>query len=153
MLYVLSFGGHSISKWQQLPWLREIDLFQTPSGNSIPSQLPGLEGRCKVSPDTPGLSALSRGSDTFLGSPSCGSKGGWEDMSFPWSVAPLGRCGGSKGAHRIAGWIPQCFGVALLAKRALAGKQLGNLGKGCLLFLFLSFPGYLPPGRKPGGGG
>lgn len=43
VLYVVSFDGHSISKWQQLPWLRQIYLFQTPFGNSVPLGLTGLE--------------------------------------------------------------------------------------------------------------
>lgn len=142
MLYVVSFGGHTISKWWQLPRMRQIYLFQTPLGNSIPLQLTGLEreDRRILLPSTVSQPVTW----PWLGHARPAAVVGKMRCPSHWVRICLGIGGGTKGVCRIVERIPLCFGVGFLAKRTLEGKKqepewIARLLATFLLFLAFSF--------------
>lgn len=128
------FCGHSISKWRQLPWWRQINLFPTPAGNSVPLGLTGpeREGVRVILPNAP-----SRDNDLAMLT-CCGCREDEMACHSRGVQSCLSLVGVQNGVYRRVEGIPSCFGVEFLSKRALEGKTSGNLVDNSVLVTFFS---------------
>lgn len=128
------FCGHGISKWRQLPWWRQINLFPTPAGNSVPLGLDGpeREGVRVILPNAP-----SRDNDLAMLT-CCGCREDEMACHSRGVQSCLSLVGVQSGVYRRVEGIPSCFGVEFLSKRALEGKTSGNLVDNSVLVTFFS---------------